>query len=467
MLKEKPGTVSGIARAVDLATIAIAFAVAALACRHATHIDALGWFRGTFPVEQEVIHQYALLMLLGVVAWIAVTQWRDSYRSHRSEHLWPFLRGHLTTEALWLMSVGTLVFLFKLSYVSRTFFLTFLALSAITLTARQLATRAFLQYLRSKGHNLRRVVVIGAPGRVREFTRFVGEEGGPGYQIVELPDGFPSRFGDGLAPDFDEAFLTLNDSDSTLEQLVLRLVKMGKRVHIVPGLFDGSLFRQAIEDFAGIPVLSVGGHRVDPVEEAAKRILDIVGSIVLIAVLSPVMVLAAVLVRLSSPGPILFAQERLGRNGRKFRMLKFRTMHADAEERLHSDPDLYRIYLENNHKIPAEMDPRIAPFGRFLRATSLDELPQLFNVLAGDMSLVGPRPVTPPQLEQYGEYGPLFLSVKPGITGYWQVSGRSEIRDFSRRATLDIEYIRDQSLKTDVDILLRTIPAVLRRKGAH
>jgi exopolysaccharide production protein ExoY len=142
-------------------------------------------------------------------------------------------------------------------------------------------------------------------------------------------------------------------------------------------------------------------------------------------------------------------------------------MYCDAEERLRSDPQLLRKYLANNHKVPRNEDPRIAPFGQFLRVTSLDELPQLFNVLRGDMSLVGPRPITPPQLEQYGEYSPLFLSAKPGITGYWQVQGRSKITDFSRRTALDIEYIRDQSFKTDVEILLKTIPAVLLRKGAH
>jgi lipopolysaccharide/colanic/teichoic acid biosynthesis glycosyltransferase len=227
------------------------------------------------------------------------------------------------------------------------------------------------------------------------------------------------------------------------------------------------LFRQSLDEFAGVPVLSVGGHGVEPIEEAAKRFLDLVGATALLMIFSPVLLLCALLVKVSSRGPIVFSQERLGKDGRSFRMFKFRTMYRDAEEKLRSDPKLFGLYLENNHKIPAKRDPRIVPFGRFMRASSLDELPQLFNVLRGEMSLVGPRPITPPQLEQYGEYGPLFLSVKPGITGYWQVQGRSEITDFSRRAALDIGYIRDQSLKTDVDILLRTIPAVLRRKGAH
>jgi lipopolysaccharide/colanic/teichoic acid biosynthesis glycosyltransferase len=232
-------------------------------------------------------------------------------------------------------------------------------------------------------------------------------------------------------------------------------------------LFDCTLFRQNLEEFAGVPVLSVGGHGVDPLEAATKRFLDIAGSAVLLLILSPALLLSALLVKFSSRGPILFSQERLGKDGRRFKMFKFRTMYRDAEERLHSDPELFRKYLQNNHKLPGKDDPRVAPLGEFLRTTSLDELPQLFNVLRGDMSLVGPRPITPPQLDQYGEYSPLFLSAKPGITGYWQVNGRSDITDFSCRTALDIGYIRDQSLKTDVEVLLKTIPAVLRRTGAH
>jgi lipopolysaccharide/colanic/teichoic acid biosynthesis glycosyltransferase len=132
-----------------------------------------------------------------------------------------------------------------------------------------------------------------------------------------------------------------------------------------------------------------------------------------------------------------------------------------------SNPTLYQKYIENNYKLPKGEDPRITPLGAFLRRTSLDELPQLFNVLKGDMSLVGPRPIVPAEIDKYGEYGPLFMAVKPGLTGNWQIKGRSNISDYSRRAVLDIEYIRDQSLKTDVDILLKTIPAVVWRKGAH
>jgi exopolysaccharide production protein ExoY len=467
MLKEKPGTISGIARAVDLGMIASSFAFAGLLCHRTTHIELLGWLRGTFPVADELIHQYAILILLSVIAWIMVSQWRVSYRSHRSQHIWSFLLGHFTTQFIWAMSVGSLAFLFKLAFVSREFLLTFLPFSMVILTARQVAARASLRYVRAKGRNIRKVIVLGDPVRAREFSRFIEIEASPGYRILQLSPSSNFKLNGNLNTDFDEAFLLLGDGQTDLETTVLKLVKLGKRVHIVPGLFDGTLFRQNLEEFAGVPVLSVGGHGVDVIEAAAKRFLDIVGSAVLLIVLSPALLLSALLVTFSSPGPILFSQERLGKDGRRFRMLKFRTMYRDAEERLRSDPELFRKYLQNNHKVPKKEDPRVVRFGEFLRATSLDELPQLFNVLKGDMSLVGPRPITPPQLEQYGEYSPLFLSAKPGITGYWQVSGRSEISDFSRRTALDIEYIRDQSLKTDVDILLKTIPAVLLRKGSH
>jgi exopolysaccharide production protein ExoY len=467
MLRENSETLSGVARAVDLATIASAFVFASFLCKHATRIEPLGWLRGTFPVAHEVIDQYAILMSLSVIAWVAVAQWRGSYRSHRSEHIWPFLLGHLTTQCIWAISLGFLAFLFKLGFVSREFLLTFLPLSAAMLTARQLGARASLQYLRAKGHNVRKVIVLGDPVRAQEFSRFIDNEASPGYQMTQLGPGSDLRLNGNLNIDFDEAFLMLGTGQTDLEATVLKLVKKGKRVHIVPGLFDCTLFRQNLEEFAGVPVLSVGGHGVDAMEAAAKRFLDIAGSAVLLIIFSPVLLLSALLVKFSSRGPILFSQERLGKDGRRFKMLKFRTMYRDAEERLHSDPELLRKYLQNNHKLPRKEDPRVAPFGEFLRATSLDELPQLLNVLKGDMSLVGPRPITPPQLEQYGEYSPLFLSAKPGITGYWQVNGRSEITDFSRRTALDIGYIRDQSLKTDVEILLKTIPAVLRRTGAH
>jgi lipopolysaccharide/colanic/teichoic acid biosynthesis glycosyltransferase len=173
----------------------------------------------------------------------------------------------------------------------------------------------------------------------------------------------------------------------------------------------------------------------------------------------------ALAVRITSPGPILFRQQRLGRSGRKIPVLKFRTMVVDAEERLRSQ-GLWDHYVECGYKLPADEDCRITPVGRFLRKTSLDELPQLFNVLRGDMSLVGPRPIVPDELRCYGALAHCYLSVRPGITGLWQITGRSTI-GFPERAQIDDEYYRRRSLAADLRILARTPAVVLRCTGAY
>jgi exopolysaccharide production protein ExoY len=187
----------------------------------------------------------------------------------------------------------------------------------------------------------------------------------------------------------------------------------------------------------------------------------------MLALAAPLMTVLAVLVKISSSGPVLFRQERLGKNGRRIYIYKFRTMRSDAESILQKNKKLYREYVKNNYKLPKGKDPRITPLGQILRQTSLDELPQLINVLKGEMSLVGPRPVVPGEIEQYGDCASLLLSVHPGLTGQWQVSGRSDIADYAQRVKLDMEYLRDQSAATDLRILLRTLPAVLLRQGAH
>jgi exopolysaccharide production protein ExoY len=214
-------------------------------------------------------------------------------------------------------------------------------------------------------------------------------------------------------------------------------------------------------------VLSVSKGELSQVQAAVKRATDFVLSALLLIVLSPLMGLLALAVKLTSAGPVLFRQKRLGFEGRPFTLLKLRTMRVDAEQMLRDTPALYEKYLQNNFKLPNGEDPRLTPIGKFLRATSLDELPQLLNVLIGEMSLVGPRPIVPNEAVEYGDSAMLFMSAKPGMTGHWQVSGRSEIAEYRQRVELDLEYIRDQSLGKDLEILLRTVPAVLRRKGAN
>jgi lipopolysaccharide/colanic/teichoic acid biosynthesis glycosyltransferase len=194
---------------------------------------------------------------------------------------------------------------------------------------------------------------------------------------------------------------------------------------------------------------------------AAKRLLDVALCVLLLVVAIPVIVVCAVAIRLDSPGPVIIAQPRTGRDGRRFRMLKLRTMLANAEE-LKAQLAHLSVVPPPDFKIPD--DPRITRVGRFLRATSLDELPQLFNVLRGDMSLVGPRP-TSFEASRYDLWHTQRLEVRPGITGLWQVEGRN-VTTFDERLRLDVQYIRRRSLLFDLELLARTVVAVFRRAGA-
>jgi exopolysaccharide production protein ExoY len=195
------------------------------------------------------------------------------------------------------------------------------------------------------------------------------------------------------------------------------------------------------------------------------RLLDAVGAALLLVVLAPVVAAVALLVWWNMGRPVLHVQQRVGRGGRLFPLYKFRSMVPDAEKMLRRSPELYQRYVASNFKVPAEEDERITPLGRLLRRTSLDELPQLWNVLRGDMSLVGPRAIVPEEVAEYGGYAQMLLRVRPGLTGLWQVSGRSRI-GYPERARMDLQYVGERSFRKDLQILLRTLPAVLRQRGA-
>ena len=199
---------------------------------------------------------------------------------------------------------------------------------------------------------------------------------------------------------------------------------------------------------------------------ALKRTLDVVGALVGLVLALPVLVVLAIAIRLESPGAVLFAQTRIGWRGRPFKCYKLRTMCADAESQLEMDEDLRAAYHANAFKVPAHADHRITALGRFLRTTSLDELPQFWNVLRGDMSLVGPRPIVSDELRHYGPAQGLLLSVRPGLTGAWAVGGRSRV-GYPHRADLELSYARSWSIRGDLMIMLQTVGVVLQRRGAY
>ena len=199
---------------------------------------------------------------------------------------------------------------------------------------------------------------------------------------------------------------------------------------------------------------------------AGKRALDVAASVILLLLTSPLLLVVAAAIKLTSPGPVVFRQIRVGQAGRAFWILKFRTMRLDAEQYLESDAELSRHYLYGDFKLTPALDPRVTKLGNFLRRASIDEMPQLFNVLRGEMSLVGPRPVRPDELAKYGVHERAYLSLRPGLSGLWQVSGRSTVR-FPLRAELDAEYFKRCSLPVDLKILLKTPLAVIRARGAY
>ncbi len=210
----------------------------------------------------------------------------------------------------------------------------------------------------------------------------------------------------------------------------------------------------------------VSDRDATPMRSVAKRTLDIVLSGMALVFLFPLLAAVAICIRVTDPGPILFAQERIGARGRRFKCYKFRSMVVDAQERLKAhlaaNPDAAEEW-ERDHKL--QNDPRITGIGRFLRKTSLDELPQLVNILRGDMSIVGPRPIVEDEISKYGSAFSAYSAVRPGLTGAWQVGGRSDT-SYDLRVQLDVDYVERWSLGRDIKIVLQTVPAVLLNRGA-
>jgi exopolysaccharide production protein ExoY len=465
-MKEHLKSLSGLLVIADLLCITAAYQLALVVYAQLAGISLAGPFSGPKIGRLDISSDDAIILLcVGLLTWLASAYFRASYRSHRAERALSTLSDHFKTVIVWMLATGFIIFAFKLRTVSRLFASDFFLFSIVLLFSRQIAILGWIRYMRRKGYGKRDVLLIGDREQAERFARVLAAEQLTEYHIrhvEELAHGCDKNI------EADEVFILAGGSRTRLlEPEIIRLLKQGKKVHIATGIFEAALFRQRIDQVGGIPVLTLGGPGLDPLRAVAKRAIDFMVAIVAFLVVSPVMFIVAVLVKLSSRGPVLFGQTRVGKGGEEFRLYKFRSMRSDAEKILKENPDLYQKYVANNFKLPADEDPRITPIGRFLRSTSLDELPQLFNILTGEMSLVGPRPIVLGELVKYSDYAPLYMSVKPGLTGKWQISGRSEVKDYTTRAEMDVEYIRDQSISNDLNIIVRTVGVVLKRKGAY
>lgn len=260
----------------------------------------------------------------------------------------------------------------------------------------------------------------------------------------------------------DEVYINGNTRASS-EALAAQLVELGVTVHVNLIQTKNIAADKRVEGFGNYIVLTSSMHIANPRQLLIKRLMDIAGALVGLLFTAIAFLIFAPVIKIQSPGPVFFKQVRIGRNGRRFHFYKFRSMYMDAEQR---KAELMKENQMQGNMFKMDNDPRIIPIGHFMRKYSIDELPQFWNVLKGDMSLVGTRPPTEDEYEQYAYHHKARLGIKPGLTGMWQVSGRSEITDFEQVVALDTEYIANWTLGLDVSILFKTVGVVLSGKGS-
>ncbi|MFJ8537535.1 sugar transferase [Streptomyces sp. NPDC093591] len=361
---------------------------------------------------------------------------------------------------------------------------------AVTVVCRKAIHRHILA-VRRRARGLRRVLVVGEAGAVDAVVGQLAERTDHGYVVVgacvlgeeDLLSGVPVsarlRVGAPAAPDEDAApvaeaaetlgadlvFVTTgrNMCGDRLRRLSWALHDRGRRLMVLPGIVEVARRRVRIASAAGLTLLDVSPPTRRGLPTLLKAVTDRAGSLVLLMVLAPLFALLALAVRMSSPGPVIYRQVRVGRDGVPFPMWKFRTMVVDADR---MKGDLAAANEHDGHMFKLRRDPRVTSAGRFLRRYSLDELPQLANVLLGHMSLVGPRPPLPEEVARYDEVEMRRLSVKPGLTGLWQVSGRSDL-SWHETVSLDLRYVDNWSWTWDMTVMARTVRAVLDGRGAY
>jgi exopolysaccharide biosynthesis polyprenyl glycosylphosphotransferase len=340
-----------------------------------------------------------------------------------------------------------------------------------------------LGYVRRKGFNYRQLLIVGARERAQEFIKLVENhqdwglrvlgvlqvDVGPlrdevsGYKVMGRLEDMPDcckRY-----PIDEVVFCLDKDQIVNIEKHLQDLEELGITVRMVLDFYKVARYKRDLSFFEkDLPILTFHTKSLDAQQLFIKRILDILGAIVGGLILLLLLPLVALGIKLESPGPIFYSQTRIGESGRPFRIWKFRSMYMDA--------DLQKSRFESQNEMRGPIfklknDPRITSIGRILRITSIDELPQFWNVMKGEMSLVGTRPPTPNEVEEYENWHHRRISIKPGITGLWQVSGRNQVVDFNDVVKLDLHYIDNWTLALDFRILFKTIWILLTRKGSY
>jgi exopolysaccharide biosynthesis polyprenyl glycosylphosphotransferase len=433
----------------------------------------------TFQIED------AIGMLTLTVGWIGIFDYFIRYKADRLVALNTQLKNLVKATAVatfWLMIICTAFSVKSLNIFNALIF--FSVVTAIGIISR-LLLRLLLLSARRSGYNFRYLLVIGTSVRALQAAAKINGMPELGYKIVgfvaetpEVMEDWESRGHErwkalGLLEDLrgiliaervDEIIVCLpvDARFGDITMIVQHARDLGIVVRLMPDITDGTLLKNMhVEEFGDEYVVTLFREQMLG-QLLVKRLIDATLSLAVLVVLFPLLVVVAILIKLTSSGPVLFTQNRVGMNQRQFKLYKFRSMVVDAEERKLA---LQHLNEQDGPVFKIQNDPRTTWIGRFLRKTSIDELPQLFNVLCGEMSLVGPRPPLPEEVRRYEWLFRKRLSVKPGVTCIWQVSGRNKV-SFDRWMQMDHEYVENWSLWLDLKILLVTIPAVLFSRGA-
>jgi len=430
--------------------------------------------RNLSEVSQLAVAANFCFLVILLAGWNLCLSSLALYGSRRLARWRDDLADVMRAVGLCTLTLAALAQIFVLDEATRGLLLTFWPLASICLFAWRLLKRVVLRKVRLRGRNMHHVIIVGAGPRGQHLAGILNNHPELGFNLLGFIDNLKAPGVIGPLEDtarilagnvVDEAMIALPVKDfyPQINEITRIAEEQGIIVRFCSELFDLRHARTRAEQIDDLPVLTLYIAPLSDWRGDCKRMIDVVGGAALLIVFSPLMLLVALLIKLTSPGPALFVQERLGLNKQRFPMFKFRTMVADAEE---LQKELEAFNEAGGPVFKMKNDPRVTAVGRWLRKTSLDELPQFFNVLRGDLSLVGPRPLPVRDFERFDEYWfNRRFSVKPGITCIWQVSGRSET-SFDQWIRQDLEYIDKWSLSLDLKILLKTIPAMLRGTGA-
>lgn len=457
-------------KSLDVVVACVCFFAFAVASTPNLELQTVGQF-----LSLRITVGNVLLFLLLLGAWHLSLLLAGTYDSCPTRlglrNVLGIARGTASGIALWLLAGAVL----DISFITVEFLLRVWASIALTM----IGIRALMTSMLARRHHdrfLRNILIVGINPRALRIAKDLEDSSDFGYRVVGFVDdssmaSFPLKSTLAELPDYlrstavDEVIvcLPIKSQFDRIVDIVKCCEDQGITVRVAADILADSTNLISAQQLGANTLLSLHPHAINGAGAATKRLIDVLGSALIIVALSPLLAITAIVVMLSSAGPIFFLQDRVGRNKKIFRMIKFRTMVADAPA---MQSDLEAANEANGPVFKIKYDPRITPIGGFLRRTSIDELPQLFNVFKGEMSLVGPRPLPVRDYEGFSEdWHRRRFSVRPGISGLWQVAGRSNL-PFDQWMELDLKYINEWSLALDFKVLLLTVPAVFKGTGA-